>query len=109
MSNETNKIEHKFKLTKTKFLYEMVTEMSAMLCNGHTAAYNGMWYGLFGIYRDEYIDNPNEQIILNIDGEEREMTVEEIDEYIYDNCSNVETFLDKSISNENGFILLLNE
>jgi hypothetical protein len=109
MSNETNKIEHKFKLTKTKFLYEMVTEMSAMLCNGHTAAYNGMWFGLFGIYRDEYIDNPNEQIILNIDGEEREMTVEEIDEYIYDNCSNVETFLDESISNENGLILLLNE
>jgi len=109
MSDETNRIEHRFKLTKTKFLYEMVTEMTAMLCNDYTVAYNGMWFGLFGIYRDDYIENPNEQIILNIDGKEKEMTVEEIDEYIYQRCADIETLLDDSINNENGMILFLNE
>ena len=101
--------ELKFKLTKTKFLYEMVTEMTAMLCNDYTMAYNGMWFGLFGIYRDEYIKNPDQQIILNIDGEDKSMTVEEIDEYIYKMCNEVETFLDESVKNDNGLILLLNE
>ena len=101
--------ELKFKLTKTKFLYEMVTEMTSMLCNDYYTAYNGMWFGLFGIYRDEYIDDPNQQIILNIDGEEKEMTVEEIDTYIYEMCDEVETFLDESVKNENGLVLLLND
>ena len=109
MSDNIKKIELKFKLTKTRFLYEMVTEMTAMLCNDYSAAYNGMWFGLFGIYRDEYIDDPNQKIILNIDGEEKEMTVEEIDTYIYQMCDEVETLLDESIKNENGIILLLNE
>jgi hypothetical protein len=101
--------ELKFKLTKTKVLYEMVIEMTAMLCNDYTAAYNGMWFGLFGIYRDDYIDNPDKQIILNIDGEDKKMTVEEVDDYIYQMCDEVETLLDESIKNKNGMILLLNE
>ena len=56
--------EHKFKLGKTRFLYEMVIEMTSMLCNDYSVAYNGMWFGLFGIHRDEYIDNPDEKIIF---------------------------------------------
>ena len=37
------------------------------------------------------------------------MTVEEIDNYIYNMCNEVETFLDESVKNDNGLILLLNE
>ena len=66
------------------------------------------------IIEREYGDSSNCSCIVNLDKGEIEIyaektIVEEIDDYIYDNCSNVENFLDESISNENGLILLLNE
>lgn len=94
------------KIDNTSVLESAIYEIIVGLENGVESIRNGMWWSLFDKDREEF--DSDDILKIMIDGEEKQLSVEQIDEIILNKCEDLTVDIEKAISSKNGMVLILN-
>lgn len=94
------------KIDNTSVLESAIYEIIVGLENGVGLIRNGMWWSLFDKDREEF--DSDDILKIMIDGEEKQLSVEQIDEIILNKCEDLTVDIEKAISSKNGMVLILN-
>ena len=94
------------KIDNTSVLESAIYEIIVGLENGVELIRNGMWWSLFDKDREEF--DSDDILKIMIDGEEKQLSVEQIDEIILNKCEDLTVDIEKAISSKNGMVLILN-
>lgn len=94
------------KIDNTSVLTSAIYEIVVALQNDFDAIKNGMWLNLFDKSRYDYKDD--EPIRIEVDGEDKILSANEIDELILSKCEDLTVDIEKAISSKNGMVLILN-
>ena len=104
-------MKNAIKLTKKEILSTVLEEMLYGLQNDNEFLYNSLWLGLFdNVERADFYREEKTLFIQNKDGEDKNLSAEEVDELIYEKISEVRNTIDESLQATNGgMIILIND
>ena len=99
-----------FKITKANMLENMLDEMQSAMENSYDVILNPLWSALFGLDRNDFLEDKNKNIFIqDVNGEAKSMNIHEIDDHLCEVAWQVIKDVERSISNNNGSLILLNE